>query len=117
MCGCPPASTSGFTRIGRRQDGRPRRDVARRFAQQNFQFGSRFNIEEQNSAAPRAFSGIAQRIANFLARLAHAREHDAIAGNADAAQAVEFAAGNDVEAAAQPRENAQHGKIRIRFHA
>ena len=55
------------------------------------------------------FPGVAQRGANFFARFPHARENDAIAGNADAAQAVEFAAGNDVEAAAEPREHAQHG--------
>ena len=109
MCGWPPASTSGFTRIGRRGTDAARRDVPRRFAQQNFQLRGGFHIEEQDSAPPRAFSGVAQRVANFLARFPHAGKHDAIAGNADAAQAVELAAGNNVEAAAQPREDAQHG--------
>ena len=76
------------------------RHVPRRFAEQHLEFRAGFDVEEQDSAA-RARAGIAQRVANLVARLAHARENDAAAGNADAPQAVELAAGNDVEAAAR----------------
>ena len=45
-------------------------------------------------------AAILQRRAHFFARLAHAGKNNAIAAHADAAKMVEFAARDDVEAAA-----------------
>ena len=85
---------------------RRRRREASRSEQFQLRFG--FHVEEANAGA--------QRFANLLARLAHAGKDDAVAGNAGALQAVEFAAGNNVEAAAQTCQQAQDGKIRIGLH-
>ena len=116
MCGWPPASTSGFTRMAAAGRVAPAGHKACGFAQQNFQFRAGFDVEHQDAAVPRGFRRIAQRFADFLPRFPHAGKNDAIAGNSDAAQPVEFAARDDVETAAQPRQNFQHGKIRVRLH-
>src|SRR5487761_707880 len=64
---------------------------ARGFAGQHFEFGRGFDIEKQNSRA--------ERFANFLARLAHSRKNDALAGHADAPQTKQLARGNNIRVA------------------
>ena len=75
--------------------------------------GSRLNIELQNSR--RAFGGgfVTKGGADFFAGFANAREHDAIAGNTNAAEVIEFTGGDNVEAAATLREQLQNRKIAV----
>ncbi len=75
-----------------------RRASARRLRGEQFQFRLGLHVDEANAGA--------QRFANLLARLAHAGKNRAIAGDAGALQAVKFAAGDDVESAAQRARSA-----------
>src|SRR5579875_66815 len=91
-------------------------DVTSGLLPKNFQLSRGFAVEEKNATFSRAAVRIAKRVANLFPRLSDARENDAPAGNADAAQAIEFPAGNNVEAAAEPSENAENRQIAVRFH-
>src|SRR5467141_1403776 len=89
----------------------------RRLFQQRRKLRFTLNIEEQDAARTAAPSGtIPQRLAHLLARLAHPRKHDALAGHANALQKLQLAARNNVEAAAQARQILQNRKVAVRFH-
>ena len=59
---------------------------------------------------------IAQRFANFFAGFAYAGKDDAIAGNGNAGEVIEFAGGNDIEAAAPGGQQFEDGEIAVGFH-
>src|SRR5882672_1272297 len=84
------------------------RAETRRFRDEQVELSWRFHVEKQNARA--------QRFANILARLAHARKDDPVPRHANAPQTVEFPGGNDVETTAEGGEDAQDAKIRIGFH-
>ena len=81
---------------------------ARRLRSQQVELRGRLHIEKKN---PRA-----QRLANFLARFPDAGKNDAISRHADSPQAIELAARNDVESAAERGKHSQNAQIRIGFH-
>src|SRR6266853_2090732 len=65
----------------------------RRLLEEQFDFGLRFHVEQQNAGK--------QGATNIISRLAHAGKDDAISRHADAPQTVEFPSGNDIETASE----------------
>ncbi len=78
-----------------------------RLRSQQIKFRSRLYVEEKNARA--------QRFANFLPGFSHAGKNNAVSEYADAPQAIQFAAGNNVKSAAQRGEYAQNAQSRISF--
>src|ERR1700694_1345726 len=84
------------------------------FFEQRFEFRFCRNIEKENSSATTASCrSVAERLAHFFACLAYAGKNDAIAANAYSMQMMEFAAGHDIEAAAQLCEIPQYCQIAV----
>lgn len=77
------------------------------FADEDFEFGRRFNVEEKDF--------FAEGFANFFARFANPGENNALAGNSGVAEAVEFATADNVEAAAEAGEEFEDFEIGIGF--
>src|SRR6202044_59857 len=79
-------------------------DVARSFVDEDFELGGGLDIEEEDAGSARAgacdggCAGVAEGGTNFFARFADAGKNDAIAGDANAAETIELAAGDNVEA-------------------
>src|ERR1700730_10981989 len=61
------------------------------FGGESVEFGFGFDVEKQNTGA--------ESFADFFFCFSDAGKNDAVAGDADMAQAMEFAAGDDVETA------------------
>jgi len=76
-------------------------------AGQDLQFGLGFGIEQADSGA--------QGFANLLTQLPHTREHHTVGRDARALQTIQLSARNNVEPAAQAREQAENRKIGIGF--
>src|SRR5258707_2005219 len=84
--------------------GRLSMHAARCFLNQDFKFRGGFNIELQNSRVPTPLALIAQRFTDFFTSLSHSRQYNATTGDTDVAEVFEFAAGDNVEAAAEVTE-------------
>ena len=69
------------------------------------QLGFRLDVEQANAGA--------QGFANFLARFSYSGKNHAAAIDAGAAEAVELAAGNDVESGTEAGQQPQDGEIRV----
>src|SRR5260370_35620475 len=104
----------GIDAHGNRRRSATRGNLPRGFTRESFELSFRFDIEEKDSAVLRAapaHSGIAQGFADFLAGLPYPGKNNSAAVHSDAPQTVEFAAGNNVEAAAEPREEPENCEI------
>ena len=104
----------GIHAHGNRRSIFPAARGARGLFQQHLQFGFGFHVEEQDAApGVAARRRIAQGFAHLFAGLAHSGKDDALAGHSGAAQELDLTSGNGIEAAAQPRQQAQQGKIAV----
>src|SRR5271165_5571128 len=86
---------------------------SRRFFNKSFRLRGRLDVELQNPRLVAAAPAVAQRLANFFAALANAREDDALTGDADVTEMLEFAAGDDVEAAAEAAKKLQQREVSV----
>src|SRR5271154_2733546 len=79
--------------------------------------GIGFHVEEQDTRSGAAFRGaVLQSFANFLTCFADTGKNNALSWHADLAEAVKFAAADDVEAAAKFREPLQDRQVAVGFH-
>ncbi len=104
MYGCVPASTSGFTRT----EIRARLPSRRATAVDSLEFGRRLDVEAQDVGRERALDlrlGLADAGKHRLARVAAGRE-----------DALEFAAGDDVESGPAPGQQVEHRQVRVGLH-
>src|SRR6266849_716623 len=116
MWGWPPARTSGLTRT-ETAGGAPPAETCR--APSSARTSSSACDSTLKRRIPLRFaparSGIAQSLADFFAGLPYPGKNNPAAVHSDAPKTVEFATGNNVEAAAEPREEAENREIPAGF--
>jgi len=75
------------------------------FADEDIEFGGRFDVEEEDF--------FAEGFANFFTGFADAGEDDALTGNSGVAEAVELAATDDIETGAEAGEEFENFEIGV----
>src|ERR1700693_1782597 len=77
--------------------------MARGLFEKNFEFSSGLDVELENAGVVGLFDFIAESFADFFAGFAYTGKDDAIAGNGNVGEVIEFTSRNDIEAAAAGR--------------